>query len=96
MITVIIRNIILITIKVHANGDTSQMRILIDESAQISAELILILGGIIVIALIALVTYNNYVKGFNGNAFNGSNNNSQLNNTTTELQNLNTTVQTQT
>ncbi len=69
------------------------MKILIDESAQVSAELILILGGIIVIALIALTAYDQYLHGFNSSAFNGSNNNSQLNNTTTELQNLNKTVQ---
>ncbi|HEX7468504.1 MAG TPA: class III signal peptide-containing protein [Methanobacterium sp.] len=39
------------------------MRIVDDEVAQTSAELILIFGGIIVIALIALVTYQNYLKG---------------------------------
>lgn len=49
------------------------MKIVIDESAQISVELILIFGGIIVVALIALVAYYNYVNGFNS-AFNGSNN----------------------
>ncbi len=65
------------------------MKILIDESAQVSAELILIFGGIMVIVLIALTAYDQYLHGINSTAFNGSNNNSQLNNTTTSIQNLN-------
>jgi uncharacterized protein (UPF0333 family) len=65
------------------------MKILIEEYAQVSAELILIFGGIIVIAIIALLAYNHYLHGLNSTAFNGSNNNSQLNNTTTSIQNLN-------
>jgi uncharacterized protein (UPF0333 family) len=64
------------------------MKIIIDESAQVSAELILIFGGIIVISLVALVFYNNYIHGFNS-TFNGSNNTSQLNSTTSSIQNLN-------
>ncbi len=65
------------------------MKIIIDESAQVSAELILIFGGIMVIALIALVVYNNYVHGFNTYAFNASNNTTQLNSTINSIQNLN-------
>ncbi|MGA2676728.1 MAG: class III signal peptide-containing protein [Methanobacterium sp.] len=64
------------------------MKIIFDESAQISAELILIFGGIIVISLVALVFYNNYIHGFNS-TFNGSNSTSQLNSTTSSIQNLN-------
>ena len=64
------------------------MKIIIDDSAQVSAELILIFGGIIVISLVALVFYNIYIHGFNS-TFNGSNNTSQLNSTTSSIQNLN-------
>ena len=39
------------------------MKILIEEYAQVSAELILIFGGIIVIAIIALLAYNHYLHG---------------------------------
>jgi hypothetical protein len=54
-----------------------------DETAQVSAELILLFGGIIVIALVALISYQNYLKGL-GNEINGS----QLNNTTNNILNL--------
>jgi hypothetical protein len=59
------------------------MDIVNDETAQVSAELILLFGGIIVIALVALITYKNYVSGL-GNEINGS----QLNNTTNTIMNL--------
>jgi len=39
------------------------MKILKDEKAQGSAELILIFGGIIVIAIVAAIYYKNYVNG---------------------------------
>lgn len=39
------------------------MKILEEETAQGSAELILLFGGIIVIALVALISYRNYVDG---------------------------------
>ncbi len=65
------------------------MKLIIDESAQVSAELILIFGGIICIVLAALLFYNNYVNGFNSAAFNASNNNTQMNSTIQSIQNLN-------
>jgi uncharacterized protein (UPF0333 family) len=64
------------------------MKIIFDESAQVSAELILIFGGIIVIAIAALLVYNNYVNGFNSTAFNGSNNSTQMGSTINSIQNL--------
>ena len=63
------------------------MKILIEEYAQVSAELILIFGGIIVIAIIALVTYNNYLKGL-GSTINSSDPNSSLSNATNQIQGL--------
>jgi hypothetical protein len=59
------------------------MKIVNDEAAQTSAELILIMGGIIVIALIALVTYKNYLSGL-GNEIN----NTDLQNTTNQINGL--------
>ena len=59
------------------------MKLLKDETAQVSAELILLFGGIIVIALVALISYQNYLKGL-GNEINGT----QLNNTTNNILNL--------
>lgn len=59
------------------------MILLKDETAQVSAELILLFGGIIVIALVALISYQNYLKGM-GNEINKT----QLNNTTNEIINL--------
>ena len=43
-----------------------------DEAAQTSAEYIMIIGGIFVIVLIAVIAYNNYIKGIGGNITNGS------------------------
>lgn len=59
------------------------MKILKEETAQVSAELILLFGGIIVIALVALISYRNYMNGL-GNEINGS----QLNNTTNAINGL--------
>ncbi len=59
------------------------MKILKEETAQGSAEMILLFGGIIVIAIAALVFYRDYTEGL-GNELNGS----QLNNTTNEIQKL--------
>ncbi len=56
------------------------MKLLKEETAQGSAELILLFGGIIVIALVALIAYQNYMKGL-GNEINGS----QLDNTTNAI-----------
>lgn len=59
------------------------MKIVNDETAQVSAELILLFGGIIIISLVAVIAYNNYMKGL-GNEINGT----QLNNTTNSIQSL--------
>ncbi|MGV8144591.1 MAG: class III signal peptide-containing protein [Methanothermobacter sp.] len=59
------------------------MKLLKDETAQVSAELILLFGGIIVIALVALIAYRNYLSGL-GNEINGS----QLDNTTNSILDL--------
>lgn len=59
------------------------MDIVHDETAQVSAELILLFGGIIVIALVALIAYRNYLNDM-GNEINGT----QLNNTTNAIKNL--------
>lgn len=56
------------------------MRLLKDEAAQTSAELVLLFGGIIVIALVALISYQNYLSGL-GNEINGT----QLNETTNNI-----------
>ncbi|HTX61612.1 MAG TPA: class III signal peptide-containing protein [Methanobacterium sp.] len=61
------------------------MKFVNDETAQVSAELILLFGGIIVIAIVMLIAYKNYLNGL-GNAINGS----QLNNTTNTISNLKT------
>jgi hypothetical protein len=47
------------------------MGILKEESAQTSAELILIVGGIIIIAIVAAIFYKNYVNGL-GNEINNT------------------------
>jgi hypothetical protein len=47
-----------------------------DEVAQSSAEYIMIFGGIIVIVLVAIISYQNYTKGLGGNITNGSEMNS--------------------
>ena len=61
------------------------MKIVNDETAQVSAELILLFGGIIVIALVALIAYKNYLNDM-GKNINGT----QLNNTTNAIKNLTT------
>lgn len=47
------------------------MKIIRDEKAQGSAELILLFGGIIVIVIVAVVYYKNYIKGL-GNEINSN------------------------
>ena len=59
------------------------MKMLVEESGQGSAELILLFGGIIVIAIVALIAYKNYLNGL-GSEINGS----QLNETTNAIQGL--------
>lgn len=43
------------------------MKILKEESAQSSAELMLIVGGMIVIAIVAAILYKNYLSGIGDN-----------------------------
>jgi uncharacterized protein (UPF0333 family) len=43
------------------------MKIREDEKAQTSAEMILLFGGIIVIAIVALIVYKNYTNGLGSN-----------------------------
>ncbi|NYB51482.1 MAG: class III signal peptide-containing protein [Methanobacteriaceae archaeon] len=57
-----------------------------DESAQTSAEYILIFGGIIVIVLVAIISYQNYVKGVGADITNGSEM-SSLNSNLTQINN---------
>ncbi len=59
------------------------MKMLVEESGQGSAELILLFGGIIVIAIVALIAYKNYLNGL-GSEINGS----QLNETNNAIQGL--------
>jgi Flp pilus assembly pilin Flp len=59
------------------------MGILKEENAQTSAEFILLLGGIIVIVMIALVSYNRYLGGL-GNEIN----NTDVKNVNNQLQGL--------
>ena len=58
------------------------MKMLVEESGQGSAELILLFGGIIV-AIVALIAYKNYLNGL-GSGINGS----ELNETTNAIQGL--------
>jgi hypothetical protein len=53
-----------------------------DEAAQTAAEYLMIFGGIIVIVLVAVISYQNYVRGVGGNITNGSEMNSVNNNLT--------------
>ncbi len=43
------------------------MKILKDESAQTSAELLLVMGGMIVIAIVVAILYKNYLSGIGAN-----------------------------
>jgi hypothetical protein len=62
------------------------MGILKEESAQTSAELILIVGGIIIIAIVAAIFYKNYVNGL-GNEINNTDV-ANVNNNITDLKTL--------
>lgn len=68
-----------------------EMGIVKDEAAQTSAEYVLILGGIIVIALVAIIVYKNYVSGVGSNITNGSEMNSVNGNITQINKTLNKT-----
>lgn len=59
-----------------------------DEKAQTAAEYLMIFGGIIIIVLVAVISYQNYVKGLGGNITNGSEMQSVENN----IQNINQTL----
>ncbi|MBI4813857.1 MAG: class III signal peptide-containing protein [Methanobacterium sp.] len=59
-----------------------------DEAAQTAAEYLMIFGGIIVIVLVAVISYQNYVRGLGGNLTNGSEIQSVENN----LQDINQTL----
>ena len=56
------------------------MDIINEEAAQSSAELILLFGGIIVIAIVAAIFYRNYLNGLGNNI------------TSTDLQNVNNKI----
>jgi hypothetical protein len=60
-----------------------KMKMLEEESGQGSAELILLFGGIIVIAIVALIAYKNYLNGLGSGIKEG-----QLNETTNAIQGL--------
>lgn len=59
-----------------------------DEAAQTGAEYLMIFGGIIVIVLVAVISYQNYIHGLGGNLTNGSEVQSVENN----LQDINQTL----
>jgi len=65
-----------------------EMGIVKDEAAQTSAEYVLILGGIIVIALVAIIVYKNYVSGV-GSSLNGG---SEMNSVNGNLTQINKTL----
>ncbi|MDO8870679.1 MAG: class III signal peptide-containing protein [Methanobacteriaceae archaeon] len=60
------------------------MKIVIDEKAQGSAELILLFGGIIVIAIVAALYYKTYLSGLGNEIANND-----LNNLTNAINGLN-------
>ncbi len=60
------------------------MKIINDEKAQGSAEMILLFGGVIVIAIVAAVYYKNYLSDL-GESINGT----DLNNLTNSIKSLN-------
>jgi hypothetical protein len=62
------------------------MQILKEENAQGSAELLMVFGGIIVIAIIAALVYKNYLTGL-GNATNNSTDTQNINNSLTNITN---------
>lgn len=62
------------------------MGIIEDESAQTAAEYILIFGGIIVIVLVAIIIYRNYVRDMGAELSNGSEM-SSVNGNLTEINN---------
>ncbi|WP_321422469.1 class III signal peptide-containing protein [uncultured Methanobacterium sp.] len=65
-----------------------EMGIVKDEAAQSSAEYVLILGGIIVIVLVAIIVYKNYVSGV-GSSLNGG---SEMNSVNGNLTQINKTL----
>ncbi len=63
------------------------MNMIKDENGQGSAELILVLGGMIVIVIAAAVFYKNYLAGIGSDI-----NNTDVNATVTKIQALNDTI----
>jgi len=61
-----------------------EIGIMEDEAAQSSAEYVMLLGGIIVIVLVAIITYQNYVRGLGSSITDGSEVNS-INGNLTEI-----------
>ncbi len=68
-----------------------EMGIVEDEAAQTSAEYVMILGGIIIIVLVAIIVYRNYVSGVGSEINNGSEMNSVNGNLTQINKTLNKT-----
>ncbi|MBI5679961.1 MAG: class III signal peptide-containing protein [Methanobacterium sp.] len=62
------------------------MQILKDEKAQVSAEYILLFGGVIVIAVVAAIFYRNYLTGLENASM------TDVQNVTNSLNNLNQTI----
>ena len=59
------------------------MNIIKDDSAQTSAEFLMLFGGVIIIVIVFAIVYRNYVKGL-GNQINGT----DLQNVTQSINNL--------
>jgi len=64
------------------------MGIMEDETAQTSAEFVLIFGGIMVLVIIALIVYQNYVQDMGAQL----NNSSDLQNISDQLQEINSAL----
>ena len=64
------------------------MGIMEDETAQTSAEFVLIFGGIMVLVIIALIVYQNYVQDMGAEL----NNSSDLQNISDQLQEINSAL----
>ena len=65
------------------------MNIIKDDAAQTSVEMILLMGGIIVVVVSFALLYNTYLKGLGNNLVNGT----DLNNTITGINNLTAKLQ---
>ncbi|MEG3225311.1 MAG: class III signal peptide-containing protein [Methanobacteriales archaeon Met13] len=63
------------------------MRIINEESGQTSAEMLLILGGIMIIVIVAAIVYRNYTQNLGKEI-----NNTDVQNVTNSIKQLNNTV----